>query len=627
MTNESKLPADDDYQETTDDAVIGQALKWSAVAVVVFGCIAGGTAWYLSRPDEVVEVEEKEAVLPKVRKTQDIVIPDIPFTNVTKEAGITFVQENGSGLMREQADGTKQASKLLPETMCGGGAFFDFDNDGDPDILFVNAKRWDWDPDKTKTACALYENDGTGSFKDVTAGSGLDISLYGMGVACGDYDGDGKVDVFISAVGSNRLFRNLGGGKFEDVTGETGVGGQEDRWSSSCGWFDCDNDGDLDLMVCNYVEWSREFDEAQDFTLDGTLRAYGRPQDFGGTQPYLYRNDGGTFTDISADSGVQVTDPNTGAAMAKSLGLCFHDVNGDGLLDVMVANDTVQNLLFVNRGEGKFEEMGALSGVAFDVNGGARGAMGVDSAFFRNNDEVGIAVGNFANEMTALYVSPLMDPPQFTDEAVSNGIGPVTRIELTFGVFFIDADLDGRLDLFGANGHLEEDISKVQESQHYAQPPQLLWNCGADFADEFVVLSDDKCSKDFVEPMVGRGATYADIDADGDLDILIFGCGQAPRLLRNDQATGNHWLRVRVEGTGSNKHAIGASVIVELADGARLRRQLSPTRSYQSQVELPVTFGLGSHDSVERLIVRWPNGQERVIENVKVDQVLSVPAP
>ncbi len=616
----------DDYQETTDDAVIGQALKWSLAAVVLVGCIAGGAVWYFGRSEEEETIVEPPVTRTGARETQDVVIPDIPFKDITSEAGITFVHENGSGLMRKMKDGTVQPSKLLPETMSGGGAFFDFDNDDDQDILFINSKRWDWDTENNKAiaTCALYENDGTGKFKDVTAGSGLDISLYGMGVACGDYDGDGLTDVFVSAVGANRLLRNLGGGKFEDVTEVAGVAGAKDRWSSSCGWFDCDNDGDLDLMVCNYVEWSREYDEGQDFTLDGSLRAYGRPQEFGGTQPYLYRNDGGgKFVDVSEQSGIQVVDPNTGAAMAKSLGLCFHDVNGDGLPDIMVANDTVQNFLFLNRGDCKFEEQAALAGVAFDINGGARGAMGVDSAFFRNDENVGIVVGNFATEMTALYVSPVMDPPQFTDEAVSNGIGPVTRMELTFGVFFVDADLDGRLDLFGANGHLEADINKVQESQHYAQPPQLLWNCGPDFGDEFVVLEDDKCSEDFIRPMVGRGATYADIDADGDLDILIFGCGQAPRLLRNDQATNNHWLRVKL---GGKKNAIGAIVEAHLADGSVKRRTVSPTRSYQSQVEKPVTFGLGESEAVEELNILWPDGTSKSMKDVKADQFLTVDA-
>lgn len=622
--SDEKTPIEDDYQETTDDAVIAQALKWSAAAVVLFAAVAGGAVWYFSRPEVEENVDEGKTVLAKEREDQEVVIPDVPFKDITESAGITFRQENGSGLMRKMKDGTTQPSKFLPETMCGGGAFLDFDNDGDQDILFVNGKRWDWDTEnKTESNCALYENDGTGSFKDVTTGSGLDISIYGMGVACGDYDGDGLVDVFLSTVGPNRLLKNKGGGKFEDVTNATGVSGAKDRWSSSCGWFDADNDGDLDLFVCNYVEWSREFDETQDFTLDGTLRAYGRPQDFGGTQPYLYRNDGdGKFTDVSSDAGIQVTDPNTGEPMAKSLGLCFQDVNGDQLLDVMVANDTVQNLLFLNLGSCRFEEQGSLAGVAFDIDGGARGAMGVDIAFFRNDDSVGIAIGNYANEMTALYVSPVMDPPGFTDEAVSNGIGPDTRQELTFGVLFLDADLDGRLDLFGANGHLEEDISKVQESQHYEQAPQLLWNCGPDFPDEFTVLDDEKCGEDFVKPMVGRGAAYADIDGDGDQDILIFGCGQKPRLLRNDQATGNHWLRVKLSREG--KAVIGSSVAVELSNGRVMKRTVSPTRSYQSQVELPVTFGLGKNATVDRVVVTWPGGTTKVITDVKMDQLLKV---
>lgn len=624
--SDDQTPIEDDYQETTDDAVIAQALKWSAAAVVLFAAIAGGAVWYFSRPEVEEVIAEPETDIADTREEQDVVIPDIPFRDITESAGITFDQENGAGLKRKMKDGTTQPLKLLPETMYGGGAFLDFDNDGDQDILFVNGKRWSWDTEnQTNATCALYENDGTGAFEDVTAGSGLDISIYGMGVACGDYDGDGLVDVFLSTVGPNILLKNKGDGKFEDVTDSTGVAGEKNRWSSSCGWFDADNDGDLDLFVCNYVEWSREFDESQDFTLDGTLRAYGRPQEFGGTQPYLYRNDGeGKFNNVSADAGIQVTDPNTGEAMAKSLGLCFVDVTGDGLLDVMVANDTVQNLMFINQGECKFEEQGSLTGVAFDIDGGARGAMGVDSAFFRNDENVGIAIGNFANEMTALYVSPAMDPPGFTDEAVSNGIGPVTRQQLTFGVLFIDADLDGRLDLFGANGHLEEDISKVQESQHYEQAPQLLWNCGPDFPDEFIVLEDAKCGEDFVRPMVGRGATYADIDGDGDQDILIFGCGQKPRLLRNDQETGNHWLRVKLSRGGQS--VIGSSIAVELANGKVLKRGVSPTRSYQSQVELPVTFGLGKNDAIERLVVTWPNGTEQVVPEAKVDQLINVAA-
>ncbi len=615
MNNEAPT---DPEAEPVDDAIIAQALKWSVIGLVSVACVAAAVVWYLRRPVPKETIAEATTTLATTRAAQDVVLPQVPFADITGAAGIRFIQENGAA-----------GQKLLPETMVGGGAFFDFDNDLDQDILFVNAMPWDATSQDSDTAptCALYENDGSGHFTDVTRGSGLDLSLYGMGVACGDYDGDGLVDIFLTAVGPNRLLHNDGGGHFTDVTATAGVAGEPDRWSSSSGFFDCDNDGDLDLMVCNYVAWSRDFDEAQDFTLDGTLRAYGSPQSFRGTSPYLYRNDGdGHFTDITTEAGMQIRDPNTDEPMAKSLGLCFHDVNGDGLLDVMIANDTVQNMLFLNRGEGRFEETAALAGLAFDNNGAARGAMGADSAFFRNSDAIGIAVGNFANEMTALYVSstPLSDPPQFTDEAVSNGIGPVTRMELTFGVLFLDVDLDGRLDLFAANGHLEEDINKVQESQHYEQPPQLLWNCGPDFADEFVILPAENTGPDFVKPMVGRGASYADIDADGDLDLLVFASGQSPRLLRNDQQTKHHWLRVALSSPSPNTSAIGASVAAELADGTMMRRLVSPTRGYQSQVELPVTFGLGTHSAVERLTIRWPDGQTQSLKNVHADQLLQV---
>ena len=226
--------------------------------------------------------------------------------------------------------------------------------------------------------------------------------------------------------------------------------------------------------------------------------------------------------------------------------------------------------------------------------------------------------------MTALYVSPVDESPFFSDEAVSNGIGPVTREELTFGVLFSDFDLDGRLDLFGANGHLEEDISKVQESQRYEQAPRLMWNCGPDFNDEFLVVDGDKTSQDFLKPMVGRGASYADIDGDGDIDILIFGCGQAPRLLRNDQAAGNNWLRVKLTGKGNNKEAIGALITAQLPDGTSQRRMISPTCSYQSQVELIATFGLGGLDVVDELAIRWPDGSEQVLQDTKVGQTLVV---
>jgi hypothetical protein len=605
-------------EETQNDDVVGSAIRWS-LGIIAALLSAGALLWALTRkPPEPVVVKAGPTTLPTERVAPALEIPEVRFTEITDTAGIDFVHENGA-----------EGEKLLPETMGGGGGFFDFDNDGDQDLLCVNGNVWPWakvKPDKPPTSM-LYANDGTGRFSNVTAGSGLDIPLHGNGVAFGDFDNDGDVDVFISCLGANHLFRNDGGGKFAEVTAVAGVAGGENDWSTSCGWLDFDNDGDLDLFVCNYIQWNRELDQSMEFTLDGKLRAYGRPTDFTGAFPFLYRNEGnGTFVDVSDAAGVQIRDLNTNVPLSKSLGTTFCDVNADGLLDILVANDTVQNLLFLNQPGGTFIETAATAGIAFDNSGGARGAMGIDTACFRNSDAVGIAIGNFATEMTALYVcqTPGATIPIFRDEAVSNGIGPVTRTDLKFGVLFLDADLDGRLDLFENNGHLEEDIKVVQASQQYEQPPHLLWNCGTEFDNEFIMLPEAKTGADFQKRMVGRGASMADIDADGDLDLILFSSGGKPRLLRNDQKSGHHWLRLRLRGTKCNKDAIGAVVNVTLPNSTVLSRTVMPTRSYQSQTELPVTFGLGSAELVKEIAIRWPDGTSQKLSGISVDQQLEV---
>ena len=615
MANESDQNS---TEETQNDDVVGSAIRWS-LGIIAALLSAGALLWALTRkPPEPVVVKAGPTTLPTERVTPALEIPEVRFTEITDTAGIDFVHTNGA-----------EGEKLLPETMGGGGGFFDFDNDGDQDLLCVNGNVWPWakvKPDKPPTSM-LYANDGTGRFSNVTAGSGLDIPLHGNGVAFGDFDNDGDVDVFISCLGANHLFRNDGGGKFAEVTAAAGVAGGENDWSTSCGWLDFDNDGDLDLFVCNYIQWNRELDQSMEFTLDGKLRAYGRPTDFTGAFPFLYRNEGnGTFVDVSDAAGVQIRDLNTNVPLSKSLGTTFCDVNADGLLDILVANDTVQNLLFLNQPGGTFIETAATAGIAFDNSGGARGAMGIDTACFRNSDAVGIAIGNFATEMTALYVcqTPGATIPIFRDEAVSNGIGPVTRTDLKFGILFIDADLDGRLDLFENNGHLEEDIKVVQASQQYEQPPHLLWNCGTEFDNEFIMLPEAKTGADFQKRMVGRGAAMADIDADGDLDLILFSSGGKPRLLRNDQKSGHHWLRLRLRGTKCNKDAIGAVVNVTLPNSTVLSRTVMPTRSYQSQTELPVTFGLGSAEIVKEIAIRWPDGTSQKLSGISVDQQLEV---
>lgn len=608
----------DQTEEIQNDEIVGRAIRMS-LAVFVLLAAGAGVAWWLTRPPAApVAGPATKTALPAARTGPRIEIPTIPFTDITATAGIDFVHENGAA-----------GEKLLPETMGGGGAFFDFDNDGDQDLLCVNSSLWPWATEKPAQppTSALYANDGKGRFTNVTAGSGIDVPMYGNGVACGDVENDGDVDLFISCLGANHLFLNQGQGRFLDATATAGVAGDSTAWSTSCGFFDVENDGDLDLFVCNYIQWDRETDKGMNFTLDGQLRAYGRPTDFKGAFPVLYLNDGkGVFTDASVQLGVQVRDPNTGAPLSKSLGVTFPDLNADGRPDIMVANDTVQNLLFLSQPNGGFQEAAASSGVAFDNAGAARGAMGLDFASFRNSAAVGIAIGNFATEMTALYVcqNPGMDMPVFRDEAVSNGIGPVTRTDLKFGVLFLDADLDGRLDLFENNGHLEEDISIVQSSQQYEQPPHLLWNCGPEEETEFVMLGENKTSADFAKRMVGRGAAMADIDADGDLDLVLFASGARPRLLRNDQASGHHWLRVRLRGVSSNRDGIGAQLELLLADGTRQFRTVMPTRSYQSQVELPATFGLGKNTTIRELKVTWPGGRQQMVVPESVDRQIDV---
>ncbi|MCA9168751.1 MAG: CRTAC1 family protein [Planctomycetales bacterium] len=338
---------------------------------------------------------------------------------------------------------------------------------------------------------------------------------------------------------------------------------------------------------------------------------------------YLYRNEGdGKFSDVSESAGIQVRNPATNVPMGKSLAVTFADFDTDGWPDIVVANDTVQNFLFHNQHDGTFKEIGANAGVAFDAAGNARGAMGSDVARFRNSDAIGIAIGNFANEMSALYVA-YQHKLQFVDEAVATGLGPNSRSELTFGLFFFDYDLDGRLDLFAANGHLEEDINRVQPSQHYEQSPQLFWNCGPQQKTEFAPVLASQCGEDFVRATVGRGAAYADIDNDGDLDVLLIACGKPARLLRNDQTLDHHWIRFKLVGSNDNRDAIGAWVGVTVA-GETQYRQVMPTRSYQSQVELPVTFGLGTVDAVEKVEITWPDGSTQLISDWKLDQMNTV---
>ena len=613
-TDEMEIP--DDLSELgieeelvpEDDAVIGKAFRGSML--VIAGLAAAGLAVYFvaSRPEAAAPEQTLQAVAPEAVAVAVTAPPAVRFTDVTAAAGVTFTHFNGA-----------TGEKLLPETMGGGVALLDYDGDGDSDLLFVNASSWPHDPaPASRPAMALYANDGRGRVTDVTRAAGLDKTFYGMGVAAADYDGDGDVDVFLTAVGENHLFAN-DGGVFTEVTRRAGVGGGADEWSTSAGFFDYDGDGDLDLFVCNYVLWSREIDYQVDFRLDGVGRAFGPPQNYQGTFPHLYRNEGdGTFTDVSEAAGLHVINSATGVPVAKSLALAPIDVDRDGDLDVMVSNDTVQNFLFRNNGDGTFLEEAEHFGLAYDRNGNSTGAMGIDSAHFRNDHNLGFVIGNFANEMSSVYVTQ-DDPEFFVDEAITEGIGAPSRLMLSFGLFLFDYDLDGRLDVLQANGHVEEEIAKVDPSQRYRQPAQLFWNAGPGAGRGFVEVPPASTG-DLAREIVGRGAAFADLDADGDLDIVLTQISGPPLVLRNDQDLGHHWLRVRLVGRAPNRDAIGAWVELT-AGGVTQRRQVMPTRSYLSQVEPTVTFGLGELDRVDSVKVVWPDGTEETVEGVEVDRL------
>ena len=543
-------------------------------------------------------------------------LPVAKFTDITREAGITFTHVNGA-----------YGDKLLPETMGGGVAFFDYDNDDRPDLLFINSTYWPGHvpPSKPPPTMALYRNEGQGRFTDVTAGSGLDVSCYGMGVAVGDYDNDGRPDVFITGVGGSHLFHNQGQGKFREVTREAGLAGSSEDWGTSAAWIDYDNDGKLDLFVCQYVRWSPEIDRAAHFELPRIGRAYGPPRHFVGTFPQLYRNEGNDrFTDRSAAAGLQIKNPATGLPMAKSLAVAPVDADNDGWMDLVVANDTVQNFLFRNQRDGTFKEIGARSGIAYDAYGLTRGAMGIDSARFRNDDTLGIAIGNFANEMNALYVAP-RGSLVFADEAIKEGVGPASQNLLKFGLFFFDYDLDGRLDVLTANGHLEPEINRVQATQQYRQPAQLFRNRGYKGLG-FLPVPPEKCGPDLLQPIVGRGSAFADIDGDGDLDVVLTQIAGPPLLLRNDQKLRHHWIRLKLIGTKSNRDAIGAWIKVRVR-GHVLSRQVMPGRSYLSQSELPATIGLGEADKVDRVEISWPSGATHRINPPSTGQLTVITEP
>jgi hypothetical protein len=510
------------------------------------------------------------------------------LVDVTSHAGIQFHHNSGA-----------YGKKLLPETLGSGCAFLDYDRDGWQDILLVNGMDWPGHK-RSKSTLHLYRNNRNGTFTDVTRAAGLDIELYGMGVAVGDYNNDGFPDIFITCVGQSRLFQNTGKGTFVDVTRSTGLAGRQ-AFSTSALWFDFDRDGRLDLFVCNYVKWSPEHDVF--CSLDGTTKSYCTPEAYHGETCWLFHNRGdGTFEDVTASSGIF-------DASSKSLGVAHFDYDRDGWPDLLVANDTQPNKLYRNLHDGTFRDTGIEAGIAFSAEGKARAGMGVDVADIDNSGAPSIAITNFDNEMVGLYRPA--ERNTFIDAAIESGIGPASRNSLGFGCVFFDANLDGRIDVAVVNGHIDDTVRNIRHGVKYAQSPQLFLNDGrGKFHD---VASE--VGTDFAAPRVGRGLAYGDFDRDGDLDLLVTTNNGPAYLFRNDQLTGNRSIRFRLVGTKSNRDAIGAMVRV-FHDGTSQSQMVKSGSSYLSQSELPVTFGVGRRDRIERIVIDWPSGNTEEHKNL-----------
>ncbi len=580
------------------------------------------------------EANIAKAVAPKVvEKHADTALPKSKFVDATQESGIKFIHQNGF-----------EGEKLLPETMGSGVAVLDFDNDGLMDLFFVNGCSWaeagitpkppsgkpealpqrTGPPNKTQ---ALYRNTGQGKFEDVTVKAGLADTFFGQGVTVGDVDNDGDPDLIVTGLDNVRLYQN-NSGKFTDVSKASGIVPGK-GWFTSAAFFDLENDGDLDLFLCNYVAWTPDFDRAQGFQLAGTGsgRAYGPPTAFQGSYCLLYRNEGGgKFVDHSEKSGIRIKTPSLGSPFAKSLGIAPQDCNGDGFVDLAIANDTVPNFLFINKGDGSFEEVGVTSGVALDQSGSARGAMGIDWGDFSNDEALALVIGNFANEMTALYVSDDQKSAIFTDRAAVYGLGAATQPPLKFGLFFLDFDLDGRLDLLSTNGHLETDITKVQASQSYAQPAQIFWNTGKLGRGLFRLMTSDEIGPDMLKPIVGRGSTCFDMDNDGDLDVVMTENGGRARLWRNDLGESNKSVRLKLVGKKSNRDGLGVKLKATSSEKT-LRLQHFLARSYLSSLEPVVTIGAGASDKLPKLELTWPSGTKQTLTDIPSGKLTIVQEP
>jgi hypothetical protein len=522
----------------------------------------------------------------------------IRFTDVTAQAGIHFRHNSGAF-----------GKKYLPETMGSGVCAIDYDNDGWQDIFFVNSKNWPGHGD-TKSYSALYHNNQDGTFTDVTKQAGLATEMYGLGCAVGDYDNDGHDDIYVTALDGNHLFRNLGNGKFADVTARAGV--RDPGFATGAIWFDYDNDGKLDLYVSHYVDWSVATD--QTCSLDTKNKSYCTPELYKGQSGTLFHNKGnGGFEDVTKKAGLY--DPT-----GKSLGIALIDVDNDGWMDLFVTNDTQANKLYRNNHNGTFTEMALEAGVAYSDAGKKRAGMGTDAEDYDSTGRQSLVIGNFTNESLSLYHND--GSGLFSDNSVASGIASSSASSLTFSAFFFDYDLDGLPDIFAANGHVADDVSVVQPTIHYAEPPLLFHNKGHGKFDDVT----DRVGTALRQPVVGRGAAYLDFDNDGDLDLVLTTSNGPAKLLRNENGNQNDMLRIKTIGTRSNRDGIGAKITVTTREGLHLFKMVKSGSSYLSQSELPVTFGLGKPraNKVVSLDIIWPSGKKESIRNVQPNQFLTL---
>lgn len=511
------------------------------------------------------------------------------LVDVTSDAGIHFQHNNGGF-----------GGKFLPETLGSGCAFLDYDGDGWLDLLLVNGMDWPGHK-RRRTTLTLYRNNRNGTFTDVTRRAGLDVEMYGMGVAVGDYNNDGYPDILVTCVGQNRLFRNSGKGTFVDVTQKSGLGNRL-GFSTSALWFDYDRDGLLDLFVCNYVKWSPE----QDIfcSVDGKHKSYCTPEAYRGETCWLFHNRGdGTFEDATAKSGIF-------DSSSKSLGVAMLDSNDDGWPDLLVANDTQPNKLYRNLHNGKFQDVAIEAGLAFSADGKARAGMGVDVGDFDNSGRPGVVITNFDNEMIGLYRANA--PGDYADIAVPAGVGGASRRTLGFGCGFADLNSDGALDLIAVNGHIDDTVRNIRRDIAYAQAPHLFLNSGGGVFRDVANAAGGA----FDAPKVGRGLAYGDFDRDGDTDIVMTTNNGPAYLFRNDQLGGNRSIRFNLVGTKSNRDAIGATVRISHG-GASQMRMIRSGSSYLSQSELAAVFGVGRRDRIDRVVIAWPSGRTEEYKNLQ----------